>query len=245
MKLRIMTYNVCSGRNFNNDKKINICDAGKVIQKYSPDIIGLNEIRGLGKVEQFFTDQAQTLAQMLGYHFYFAKAIDFDWGGPYGNALLSRFPILSADTFKIEDPIVQDEDEYYETRCILKAKLDIPGELNVYVSHYGLANSEKLNAVKKTVELIKNETGNFLFMGDLNMQPNDEKLAPLFQLMQDTANVSNDLLLSFPSDAPDRKIDYIFASKNIKVVSAQVPAETTSDHRPYLAEIRILYDEKK
>ena len=239
MKLKIMTYNVCSGRNFNNEKVINICDAGKVIQKYSPDIVGLNEIWGLNINDELLTNQAQTLAEMLGYYFYFAKAIDFDRGGPYGNALLSRFPILSADTISIDDPPIHDENVYYETRCILKAQLDISGGLDVYVSHYGLANREKLNAVKKTVELIKSDTNSLIFMGDLNMQPDDEKLKPLFEIMQDTANVSNDGLLSFPSDAPNCKIDYIFTSKDMHIVSAQVPAETTSDHRPYLAEIEL------
>ncbi|NMB96088.1 MAG: hypothetical protein GYA02_05695 [Clostridiaceae bacterium] len=241
MKLKIMTYNVCSGRNFNNDKIINICDAGKVIQKYSPDIVGLNEIRGLGNVEKFFTDQARTLGEMLGCYYYFAKAIDFDCEGPYGNALLSRFPILSAETHLIEDPPVKDEDAYYETRCVLKAKLDVKNGLNVYVSHYGLANSEKINAVKKTLELIIGDKNPLIFMGDLNMEPNDIKLAPIYGTLNDTAKASKskDDLLTFPSHVPDRKIDYIFVSKNIKVLSAEVPGETTSDHRPYIAEIEI------
>ncbi|NLC69615.1 MAG: hypothetical protein GX754_12725 [Clostridiaceae bacterium] len=242
MILKIMSYNICSGRNFNNDKKINVRDAGRVIQKYGPDIVGLNEVRGLGNAEQFFTGQEQTLAEMLGYHYYFAKAIDFD-SGPYGNALLSRFPIIYAETRMIEDPPVKDEDAYYETRCILKARLDVNGGLNVYVSHYGLANSEKLNAVKKTLELMKTDKGPLIFMGDLNMEPDDERLVPIFEVLKDTAGPSagpgNDKLLTFPSDAPEIKIDYIFVSRNIKVLSSMVPAETTSDHRPYIAEIEL------
>jgi len=238
MRLKIMTYNVCSGRNFNNNKIINIRDAGKVIQKYSPDIVGLNEIRGLGDAEKFFTDQARTLAEMLGYYYYFAKAIELE-AGPYGNALLSRFPILSAETHLIEDPPVKDEDAYYETRCVLKAQLDVNGGLNVYVSHYGLANSEKVNAVKKTIELIKDDKKPLIFMGDLNMEPRDDKLVPIYEILNDTATVSKDELLTFPSHAPDIKIDYIFVSKNIKILSANAPAETTSDHRPYIAEIEL------
>ena len=34
-------------------------------------------------------------------------------------------------------------------------------------------------------------------------------------------------------------LDYIFVSKNIKILSAEAPAETTSDHRPYIAEIEL------
>ncbi|HHV96635.1 MAG TPA: hypothetical protein GXX37_09230 [Clostridiaceae bacterium] len=238
MKLKIMTYNVCSGRNFNNNKVINICDAGEVIRKYSPDVVGLNEVRGLGNVEKFFTDQAKTLGEMLGYYYYFAKAIDFE-DGPYGNALLSRFPILHAETHLIEDPPVKHEDAYYETRCVLKALLDVKEGLNVYVSHYGLANSEKVNALRKTIELIKCDKKPIVFMGDLNMEPSDERLVPIYEILNDTAAISKDELLTFPSHAPDRKIDYIFVSKNIKILSAEAPAETTSDHRPYIAEIEL------
>jgi endonuclease/exonuclease/phosphatase family metal-dependent hydrolase len=239
MKLKIMTYNVCSGRNFDNDRIINIRDAGKVIQKYAPDIVGLNEMRSLGHIDQDFTDQAKTLADMLGYHYYFARAIQFEGAGPYGNALLSRFPILAAETHLVEDPPVKDEEVYYETRCVLKAELDIPGGLSVYVSHYGLACSEERNAVKKTLELIQKDSQPIVFMGDLNMQPHDEKLLPIYEVLIDTAKASGDMLLTFPSDKPDRKIDYIFVSEKITVLSAQAPAETTSDHRPYIAEIEL------
>lgn len=239
MKLKVMVYNVCSGHNFNNDKILNIRDAGQVIKKYSPDIIGLNEIRGLGHVDKFFTDQAKTLGEMLGYYFYFAKAIDIEGHGPYGNALLSRFPILSADTILIEDPLDKSEEGYYETRCILKAKLDILDGLNVYVSHFGLVGSEQINAVQKVSEHIRADKGSLIFMGDLNMQPDNKKLAPIFELLKDTATINKAELLTFPSDSPDRKIDYIFTSKDISTLSAKAPAETTSDHRPYIAEIEL------
>ena len=55
--------------------------------------------------------------------------------------------------------------------------------------------------------------------------------------MKDTADLFSKPLLSFPADAPDRKIDYIFVSRDIEVVSEDIPALELSDHRPYIAEI--------
>ena len=247
MLLKAMNYNICSGRNFNASPDrthatapIDLSCVGKVLQKYSPDIVGLNEVRGEGSGEGY-TAQAAALAAQTGMRFFFAPAIAFQGENPYGNALLSRYPILSAQTVLIPDPPVRDEDAYYETRCILKAVLDVDGRrLAVYVSHFGLANSEKRNAVAAVLELIQKEKRPALFMGDLNMTPEDTTLAPLFTAMRDTAAAGEGPMYSFPSHAPDCKLDYIFTSSHLRTHIAEVLPEQTSDHKPYFA--RLLWD---
>lgn len=241
MIIRFMSYNVCSGRNFNNGKKINILDAGDVIKKYDPDIIGLNEVRGFGNIAADYTEQVKTLGEKLGYHYYFSKAIEFE-EGPYGNGLLSKFPILKKETILIPDPIIKNEDSYYETRCVIKSKIKISQhrDINLYISHFGLANSEKLNAVKTISALIEKEKKEVVFMGDLNMEPEDIKLRPVYDLMTDTmVPEKRKEYLSFPSWKPEIKIDYIFISSDLKSIRSFVPDETTSDHRPYIADINI------
>jgi endonuclease/exonuclease/phosphatase family metal-dependent hydrolase len=44
---------------------------------------------------------------------------------------------------------------------------------------------------------------------------------------------------SFPSDAPNKKIDYIFVSRDVEVLAADIPDIVASDHRPHTAEIEI------
>lgn len=247
MFVRFMSYNVCSGRNFNKDKKINILDAGDVIRKYNPDVVGLNEVRGLGSIEDDYNEQVKCLGEALGYNYFFSKAIDFK-EGPYGNGLLSRFPIINPETIPIPDPENKDEDCYYETRGVLKGKLKISDtkSFNVYVSHFGLANSEKENAVKTVVDLIKDEKDPFIFMGDLNMEPEDGRLKPIYDLMRDTEFPGRRReYLSFTSWDPKIKIDYIFYSGNFECVYSFVPPETTSDHRPCIADIKMDLGEKR
>jgi endonuclease/exonuclease/phosphatase family metal-dependent hydrolase len=41
--------------------------------------------------------------------------------------------------------------------------------------------------------------------------------------------------LSFPSDIPTVKIDYIFVSKDLLVSGADIPEIISSDHRPHVA----------
>ena len=74
-------------------------------------------------------------------------------------------------------------------------------------------------------------------MGDMNVTPDNPVLMPIRERMFDTATLFRQPLMSWPSDKPDRKIDYIFTSRDPNVVSADIPEELVSDHRPYVSEI--------
>ena len=75
-------------------------------------------------------------------------------------------------------------------------------------------------------------------MGDLNVRPDNPLLLPIRERMKDTADLFDEPKMSFPSDAPTRKIDYIFVSPDIEVVSADIPAVVASDHRPHTATVK-------
>ncbi len=205
------------------------------IRELKADIVGLNEMRGAGPGEGY-TDQVKTLADALGWHFYFAEAIRFKGINPYGNGLISRYPILSAETVQIPDPAVRGYDGYYETRCVLKAVVDAPGgPLTVLVVHCGLNPDEQENAVHTLLSCL--ESSRCVLMGDFNMEPKDPILTPLFQRLTDTAKYLSERKLSFPSDAPTVKIDYIFTTPDLVTAHADIPAMVISDHRPYLATV--------
>ena len=75
-------------------------------------------------------------------------------------------------------------------------------------------------------------------MGDFNVEPNDPLLLPIREKMYDTSELFSAPKLSFPSDEPKIKIDYIFVSRDIEVLSADIPLIVASDHRPHVAEIK-------
>ena len=205
------------------------------IRKHNADIIGLNEMRDQGKAADY---QAQTriLAEKLGYYHYFAKASDVNDVNPYGNAILSRFPIIFAETIMIPDPVEKTgKPEWYETRCLLKAKIDVCGGLDVCVTHFGLNLDEQENAVETVVENIGKEK--CVLMGDFNVTPDNPLLEAIKEKMYDTAVLFTEDLKSWPSDEPTVKIDYVFTSHDLKVLSADIPADVVSDHRPYVVEI--------
>jgi len=234
VQLKVITYNIMSCREYKNIKNIDAMLAASVLKKENPDIIGLNEVHGAGGE---FGAQTVEICKELGYDYcYFCPALFLN-GSYYGNALISRYPIISAERIMIEDPAVKDEDAYYETRCLIKAKIDVGEVINVYITHFGLAKAEKKNAVKALLDSLNGEKN--VFMGDLNVMPDSEFLLPIREILNDTAEVSDKSNVTFPSDNPTMKIDYIFVSKDIKTLSAGVIDAVTSDHRPYYAEIEI------
>ena len=232
--MKLMVYNTQHCLNY-LEKFIDFPLMAKVIKAFDPDVVGLNEMRGLGESEEY-QNQTGILSKLTGLeHYYFAEAIKFNGANPYGNGLLSKQPILKAERIYVPDPPVRQYDGYYETRCLLKAEL--ANGLTVLVIHFGLNPDEQENAVQTVLQHVKQEK--CILMGDFNVEPNAEVLLPIRERMKDTADLFEKPLLSFPSDNPKKKIDYIFVSPDIEVISADIPAVIGADHRPHVAEIKL------
>lgn len=235
--MRIMTFNTQHCLNYIT-REIDFDVMANAINKFSPDVVGLQEMRDKGTYPEYDA-QTQILSSKTGLeNFYFAKAIDFDGvkkvpSRPYGNSALSKLSIISKETIIIPDPNPRTGDGYYETRCLLK--LNLSNGLTVLVVHVGLNDDEKQNAVDTILKHL--EPSKCVLMGDFNMTPDCPILNPLKEKLIDTADFIKGDKLTFPSDNPTIKIDYIFVSKDIKVKGAIVPELVSSDHRPIIADI--------
>ena len=210
------------------------------IRQIDPIFCGLNEVRNESNFPGF-SDQAKTVAENAGMNYHaFGKAIDLFGQGPYGNGFVSSCPILSVETIGIPDPLVKDEDAYYETRCILKAKVQLPDgrPLTVMVTHIGLAKAEARNAVETILaNTVPGEPT--VLMGDFNLEPDSEILKPLWDGYTDTRPLLPAGTKTYPSHAPEIKIDYICVAGGVKALSAEVPELIISDHRPLSAVIEV------
>ena len=234
MKIKAMTYNILSGHNL--ARELNLEYAASVIRTMQPDFVTLNEVRShtsdIGPV-----DQANELGRLTGYYPVFAKAIDI-LGGAYGNALLTRLPLMESQVIHIPDPLEKTGNYYYEHRCILRSVLKAGSQtLTVFCTHFGLAPSEQENAVKLALELLAKETNPVLWMGDLNAEPSSPIVKPLFDALKDScANLD---ILTFPSDIPQIKIDHILFSPPFRLEAVYSPDTQNSDHRPLIAELML------
>lgn len=252
MKLKIMTYNICSGHHFIEEagyvpgttSPYDLKQCIQVIQGVTPDILGLNEVDN--HAERTFGDcQTQLISDATGMNGFFGKALNFPVGD-YGNAVLSRFPIVKTDVFPIPDPQIRDECAYYESRSVTRVKLDVMGqEVTVLQTHFGLAIAEQQNAQQTLLALLDQETGPVIVMGDFNIRPNNFLLNPLRERLIDTAVLRSDYFKTFPSyptDYPDCKIDYVFVSKHFTPLHLEVIQTRASDHMPYMVELELHTD---
>ena len=233
--MKVATFNTQHCLNY-LEQRIDFDLMAKVILDLDADVVGLNEMRGAGEDPEY-TAQTEELAARTGMHYFFAPAIEVPNGGPYGNAILSRVPILSVERVPIPDPdpATREDTPGYESRCVLKAVLE--GGITVLVSHFGLHRDEAENAVSTVLDLASDEK--CILMGDFNLPPESPLLLPIRERMQDAASAFDGEKLSWPSDAPRTKIDYIFLSRDARIVSADIPAIVASDHRPHIAEIEL------
>src|SRR3954463_14774566 len=93
-----MTFNIHHGKGL--DKQINLTRIAEVIKNSSADIIGLNEVDKQFSKRSFHVDQISWLAKQLNFEQAFSPSLIIDHKNSlnpkqYGNALLSRYPIIS------------------------------------------------------------------------------------------------------------------------------------------------------
>lgn len=257
MKLKIMSYNIAGGRSFEfgpDYRPIIHAEAqyGAYIKAQQPDICGLNEVDyklpRSGRVEM-----AKLIGDVAGYESAFAPAVSFinKYGiGTYGNGFVSKHKIKLSETYPIPDPTDKTgdpENTYYESRAVLHALVEIGGkDIDVFVSHFGLAPSEAKNAVMTMAALIKQAKNPVIVMGDFNLTPDSPLLDPIRELLVDTFDVyPTKNVTTCPSSTkywPNNdygKLDYIFVSPDIKVEKVEIPELVLSDHKPYIAYIEI------
>ncbi len=231
--MKVMSFNTQHCMNYIT-KEIDYQVMADAILKCEADIVGLQEMR-YEDPESNFTRQTEKLAELTRMkHCYFAKAVNIeDDDGWFGNGFISRIPIVKAETIPIPDPKEKTGDQLYETRCILKVSLE--NGYTVLCTHFGLNHDEHINAVETVLASLEEEK--CILMGDFNVRPENEILLPIRERMKDTADAFSELLVSFPSDKPNRKIDYIFVTPDITVLEADIPAIVAADHRPHTATI--------
>ena len=62
-------------------------------------------------------------------------------------------------------------------------------------------------------------------------------MEPIRQRLADCGELPGGDDLTFPSDAPKEKIDYVFCSRELTVKSVSVPQMVVSDHLPVVVEV--------
>ncbi|MBI5441223.1 MAG: endonuclease/exonuclease/phosphatase family protein [Deltaproteobacteria bacterium] len=202
-----------------------------VIRRSGADLVGLEEVnRGRWTVR--FGDQARDLARLTGLELGFGASFR-EFGGEFGNAVLTRGRIIAARAYPLPS--------FGEPRSVLRCDVDLGGRtVTAFVAHLtswgGLARAERRRQVECLTGIIRSTPHPFVVLGDLNAVPEAAELAPLLGLKT----------LLFCGERSDEtypslkcRLDYILADARWKLLGSRVLREGPSDHWPILATLEL------
>ncbi|HYQ41472.1 MAG TPA: endonuclease/exonuclease/phosphatase family protein [Polyangiaceae bacterium] len=208
------------------------------LERLQPEVVGLQEVlrfRPDSAAEAPLTvhnDQLTEIADGLGYQLAYGVASDYGNGLKFGNAVLSRYPIVAEQRFQLPGS------ESGETRSLLYAQCQTPhGSLPVFVTHLnwkfhqGAIRQRQVVFIAERVAELAPIGGPELppvLMGDFNAAPDADEirfLTGLCALEQKTVYFADawrfagegpgytyDRANHYAAKArePSRRIDYIF-----------------------------------
>ena len=228
--VRIVNYNLHNG--FDVDGHLGMEAIAHVIEAQDPDVVGLQEV-SRGWVVNGSLDMLTWLSQRLEMPYIFGPAT----GSLWGNAILSRYPVLEWENVKLppKDLLFQ--------RAYLWARLDLGDgqELLVVDTHLHHTREDfdiRAQQVQTLLDFWKDDEQTVI-MGDFNARKDD----PEAQMIRD-AGLADVLDLAgiepgytVPSEAPKYRIDYIWLSPDLTAEEVVIPASEASDHMPVVATV--------
>lgn len=220
--IRILSYNIRNAKGMDNVtdyKRI-----ANIITQSKASIIALQELDSVTQRSKG-VDVLKEVAETTGMYASYGAAIAFQ-GGKYGVGVLSKEKPVNQKTI----PLPGTE----EPRVLLIVEFE---HYVVFCTHLSLTEKDRIGSVKIIEEAIKAYQKPVLLAGDLNDIPG----SPMMQLLQHHFQLLSSNVFSFPSDKPDRCIDYILVHTNkqsVRVIQTEVLNEpVASDHRPVLVEL--------
>ena len=235
LRLRILSYNIHHAEGV--DGKLDIPRIAQVILSVEPDLVALQEVdkntTRTGKVNQDIE-----LAHLTKMNSVFGSNITFQ-GGRYGNAILSKFPIIKNKNFLL--PNVDSG----EQRGLLRSQIQISNKENVlfFSTHldHRRSDTERLASAEAINQIISFDNKSpAILAGDFNDVPESPTLKELGKLWLRT---NKKILKTIPASKPSRQIDYIFVQpkERWKIIESQVLDEDiASDHRAIFSIIELI-----
>jgi endonuclease/exonuclease/phosphatase family metal-dependent hydrolase len=228
--ITLLTFNIHSANN--QEGTVELDQIIEEIKETDAQIIGLQEVERM-MPRSGYKDQTKIIADALGYQYYYGSNINI-LGVQYGNAFLSKYPILFADNHQLPK-------ELLEPRGFIEASIDVEGTpYHVFVTHFGLNAEERNKQVSFINEYISQRDGNVLLLGDFNSRPDSPEMSGLDSRMADSAAVlgsEDQYSYSLYNEEPSIRIDRIYVSDNIELKWNEAKPSTVSDHMRVVTQI--------
>lgn len=243
-RLRVVTLNIHKGLSQFNRRMV-IHELRDGLRQIDPDLVFLQEVQGLNDRHALrfagwpAAPQHEFLAEERWQHAYGRNRV-YDHGH-HGNALLSRFPILSSENHDVSDL-------RYERRGLLHSVVTVPGWRRnlhcvcVHLSLHERGRRRQLDAIAERLETLARADSPMIVAGDFNdwRQRATRILENRLGMTEVSVAARGRHQRTFPSVLPLLGLDRIYV-RGFDVVGAQVhrgrPWSLLSDHLAVSAEI--------
>lgn len=216
--LRVGTYNIhyLSKTAGDADTVANFIGQNKL------DVVGLQEVdKNVGR-EGPVQDQAKVLAEKLGWYYGYSKAIDLS-GGEYGNAILSKYPIVSYKTVSLTSG---SEEQRVMGHGVIQVGTKTVHVLTAHLS-FQTMNQTQQNQIRSYVAALDSYvlTGDFACTNFVN-------------LAQIDGTMINNLQTTFQTCAEDGAVDNIFV-KSYGASTGVMVQSGYSDHNLLYTDVNL------
>lgn len=208
--IRVVTFNIQAGVR-------GLDGVAATLRECAPDIACLSEVRGAHR---------RRLAAVTGGRALFGATIGFR---RFGNMIVSREPVRLIAKVRLSGS------PGMEPRGLLVART---GGIVVAVTHLGLTGEERLRHVEEVLAAL-DPHDRVVLAGDLNETADGPAVRRFEGRFVDAhRRAGGPAGATFPSNAPDRRIDYILV-RGLEVESCETIATAASDHLPVAATLSI------
>lgn len=261
-RLNVGTYNIAHGRGArlgarnwqggSEQARIQrLENIGKVLSQNNLDIVVLNEV-DFAATWSHNLNQADIIARAGGYP-YVATQRSVDVYTPVaqlriGNAIISRYPIDSVELKRFK-PRSVFENIVAGNHDSLLATISLSDKKRIKIWGVHLEFRDEATRIKAAYTILKEQqatNSEIIVAGDFNSQPASGKgrESAITQLMSSGfyhyyPPRKDPATLTFPTEKPDRALDWIFVPKSYRVMSGQVLNAGYSDHLPVATSLLI------
>ena len=225
LPVRIMAYNIHQG--FDTSGRLDMEAIARVIEGEAPDIVALQEVSRGWAIDGAF-DMLPWLSRRLDMPYVWGPAADSVWG----NAVLSRYPIVHAETHPMPN-----NDRLRLDRAFTVAVVDV-GEANpitviaTHLHHVRDGGAERVPQVQALLDYWDGADRTVL-LGDLNALPDEPEIELLREAgLVDAFDAAGAAPPGYtaPAEDPQRRIDYIWVSDDLEASVFVTRESQASDH---------------
>ena len=202
--LRIMTYNIYHGET--TDGRVDMDIFASIINEMKPDLVALQEV-DKNVQRTGVIDITKELSDRTGLKGYFVKHRDFQ-GGEYGNAILSRFPVVDIDAIA-----GYRSGENGITIPFTRIRLAKGTEIVFNCTHLSTKFEDRARQARQLLDYyLSSDREPMIITGDLNAEPHHDEIR---LLLEEFAEADTTFANTFSTRSElVKKIDYILYPRN-------------------------------